>query len=77
MTIANLAPGTTVRITRVLPNGRVKFIKTGTVGDTITADYFDFTEGLNSSHPGKRVYVTTDRAVSAHMKGWTQNTAVL
>lgn len=77
MPITNLTPGTTIRITRTTPEGRTKFVKTGTVGTTIHPDYFDFTENTNSTHPGKRAYVTTDHAVTTHMKGWTQHTEIL
>jgi len=73
----NLTPGTTIRITRTTPQGTTKFIKTGTVGTTIRPDYIEFTENLNSPHPGLRAYVTTDRAVTRYMKGWTQHTEIL
>ncbi|MCL8016887.1 hypothetical protein [Streptomyces sp. AS02] len=76
-TTTEITPGTTVRITRITPQGHTKFIKTGTVGTTIRPDYFEFTENITSTHPGKRAYVTTDQAVTAHMKGWTQHTEVL
>lgn len=72
-----LTPGTTVRITRTQPGGRLKFIKTGTVGPVVRDDYFEFTENLDSPHPGKHVYATSDHAVAAHMPGWTQHTEVL
>lgn len=76
-TATAITPGTTVRITRTTPTGTTKFIKTGTVGPVVTPDYFEFTEDLNSTHPGRRVYVTTDQAVTDHMKGWTQTTVAL
>lgn len=72
-----ITPGTTVRITRTTPQGRTHFTKTGTVSTTIRPDYFEFTENLTSTHPGRRTYVTTDQAVATHMKGWTQHTEVL
>lgn len=73
----NLTPGTTVRITRTNPQGRTTFTKTGTVGTTIRTDYFEFTETLNSTHPGAHRYVSTDHNIATHMKGWTQHTEVL
>lgn len=76
-TTITLTPGTTVRITRTTPQGTTHFIKTGTVGTTITPDYFEFTEDINSTHPGTRVYVSTDQDLAAHMKGWTQHTEIL
>lgn len=72
-----LTPGTTVRITRTQPDGRTKFIKTGTVGPTTCDQYFEFTEDLNSTHPGTRRYVSTDSDLAQHMPGWSQRTEVL
>lgn len=72
-----LTTGTTVRITRTTPQGTTKFIKTGTVGNTIRPNYFEFTEDINSTHPGKHVYVSTDQDIATHMRGWTQRTEIL
>ena len=77
MTATDLTPGMIVRITRTTPQGTVRFIKTGTVGTTIRSGYFEFTENIRSTYPGKRAYVTTDHAVALHMKGWTQHTEIL
>lgn len=72
-----LTPGTVVRITRTNPAGKTHFIKSGTVGPAITQRYFEFTENIDSTHPGKHVYVCTDQDVAANMRGWTQQTVVL
>lgn len=76
-TTITLTPGTTVRITRTTPQGTTHFTKTGTVGNTITPNYFEFTEDINSTHPGTRVLVSTDQDLATHMKGWTQRTELL
>lgn len=73
----NLTPGTTIRITRTNPQGHTVFTKTGTVGTTITDTYFEFTENINSTHPGTHRYVSTDYDIATHMKGWTQHTEAL
>lgn len=77
MTATILTTGTTVRITRTTPQGATHFIKTGTVGNAITPNYFEFTEDANSTHPGTRVLVSTDQDIATHMKGWTQRTEIL
>ncbi|KUN16473.1 hypothetical protein AQJ23_45185 [Streptomyces antibioticus] len=75
--MTTIAAGMTVRITRVQPNGKVKFVKTGTVGATVRPDYFEFTEDIDSSEPGRRVFVTSDTALPAGMRGWTQRTEIV
>jgi hypothetical protein len=70
----NVKPGYTVQITRRTPQGTVKFVKSGVVGSIVRSDHFEFTEDLNSSRPGKRVFVASDSALPQHMKGWTQET---
>lgn len=77
MNIADLTPGTVVRVIRNTPEGKVKFIKTGTVGDVIRSDYFEFTENIHSSNPGRRVYLSSDALLGQSMKGWTQHTEVV
>lgn len=68
------ASGDRVRVTRTDPNGKIKFVKTGVVGLCVRGDYFEFTEDIDSSNPGRHVYVTSDRAVELHMPRWSQTT---
>jgi len=75
--MATITANATVRITRTAPNGRVKFVKTGVVGNAITPDYFEFTEDIDSSHPGRHVYVSTDESLPRGMVGWSQKTEVI
>lgn len=60
--------GDRVRITRTAPDGRVKFIKSG-VMDQMDSTSFRFTEDVDSSSPGRRVYLRLD---GVGMPGWTQ-----
>jgi hypothetical protein len=66
--------GDRVRITRYRWDGKIQFVKTGHVGPTVRPYGFDFTEDMDSTHPGMRVMVSSDTDLPQHMKGWSQTT---
>lgn len=76
MNASPITSGATVRVTRYNPQGGTHFIKVGRVGE-VAPTYFQFTEATRGQGFGSRAYVSTDEALPAQMKGWTQTTEIL